>query len=68
VDDRYQVEVLGSQAKRDFSCGVDALDRYLLRQASQDHRKGVAVGYLIDGYGDGESCWLLHSLDRIRQV
>ena len=47
MDDRYQVEVLGSQAKRDFSCGVDALDRYLLRQASQDHRKGVAVAYLL---------------------
>ncbi len=47
MDNRYRVEILGSQTKRDFSCGVDALDRYLMRQASQDQRRGVAVVYLL---------------------
>jgi GNAT superfamily N-acetyltransferase len=47
VDDRYRVEILGSQAKHGFSCGVDALDSYLLRQASQDQRKAVAVAYVL---------------------
>ncbi len=49
------MEVLGNQAKRDFSCGVDALDRYLLRQASQDQRKGVAVTYLLMDRGAGDT-------------
>ncbi len=47
MEDRYRVEVLGNQARRGFSCGVDALDRYLSRQASQDQRKGAAVIYLL---------------------
>ncbi|TAK30616.1 MAG: GNAT family N-acetyltransferase [Chloroflexota bacterium] len=47
MDNRNRVEVLGDQAKQGFSCGVDALDRYLLRQASQDQRKEVAVAYLL---------------------
>ncbi len=47
------MEVLGGQERRDFSCGVDALDRYLLRQASQDQRRGVAVAYvLMDGVAE----------------
>ena len=29
-----------------FSCGVDALDRYLATQASQDARRGVAATYV----------------------
>lgn len=30
-----------------FSCGVDALDRYLLSQASQDARRRVAAPYVL---------------------
>lgn len=47
MNGRYRVEVLAGQAKQGFSCGVDSLDRYLLHQASQDQRKGVAVAYLL---------------------
>lgn len=32
--------------KRSFSCGVDALDRYLRRQASQDARRSFATVFV----------------------
>lgn len=47
MGNRYRVEILRSQARVAFSCGVEALDRYLLRQASQDQRRRVAVVYLM---------------------
>lgn len=43
----YRIEVLENQSRDGFSCGVEALDRYLLRQAGQDQRKQVAVVYLL---------------------
>lgn len=30
-----------------FSCGIDALDRYLKKQASQDQRRGIAMPYVM---------------------
>lgn len=40
------IERLGNHDRRLFSCGVDALDRYLQVQASQDVRKRVANCYV----------------------
>lgn len=43
----FRVEVLGSaHTLGGFSCGVDALDRYLARQASQDVRRRVSACYV----------------------
>jgi ribosomal protein S18 acetylase RimI-like enzyme len=40
---RFRIESLASGHNRtDFSCGVDALDRYLREQASQDVRRRAA--------------------------
>jgi len=45
---RLQIEALSSYYDRHaFSCGVEALDRYLKRQASQDLRKHVAVTFVL---------------------
>ena len=44
----YRVEPLGRQHDRsDFSCGVEALDRYLHEQAGQDARKRVAAPFVL---------------------
>ena len=44
----YRVEALGKQHSRSgFSCGVDALDRYLREQAGQDARKRVAAPFVL---------------------
>ncbi len=37
---------LGHYDRNKFDCGVDALNRYLQTQASQDVKKGLAVCYL----------------------
>jgi ribosomal protein S18 acetylase RimI-like enzyme len=55
---RFSVEPLGEKHNRAaFSCGVEALDSYLRKQAGQDARKRAAVpfvatpdGYSIAGY------------------
>ncbi len=44
---KYRIEVLEDQPREYFTCGVEALDRYLLCQAGQDQRKRVAVVYLL---------------------
>lgn len=47
-DIRYRVEPLNEQHERAaFSCGVEALDRYLQRQASQDIEKRAAAVFVI---------------------
>lgn len=44
----YRIEPLSnSHNKADFSCGVEALDRYLHRQAGQDARKRVAAVFVV---------------------
>lgn len=44
----FRIELLGPQHKRDaFSSGVAALDRYLIKQASQDVSKHVAATFVI---------------------
>jgi predicted GNAT family N-acyltransferase len=44
----YRVEPLGKQHDRSkFSCGVEALDRYLHEQAGQDARKRVAAPFVL---------------------
>jgi ribosomal protein S18 acetylase RimI-like enzyme len=44
----YRVEPLGKQHDRsEFSCGVEALDRYLREQAGQDARKRVAAPFVL---------------------
>lgn len=43
----FRVDVLGSAHVRDgFSCGIDALDSYLARQATQDVRRRVSACYV----------------------
>jgi len=45
---RPRIEVLSSHHDRQaFSCGIEALDHYLKRQASQDLRKHVAVTFVL---------------------
>ncbi|RJQ53855.1 MAG: GNAT family N-acetyltransferase [Desulfobacteraceae bacterium] len=45
---RLLIEALSSRHDRLlFSCGIEALDRYLRRQASQDTRKHVAVTFVL---------------------
>ncbi len=49
----YRIEPLGSKHNRAaFSCGVEALDRYLQRQAGQDVSKRVAAVFVLtpDGH------------------
>jgi ribosomal protein S18 acetylase RimI-like enzyme len=44
---RYRIEPLSSgHDRRDFSCGAEALDRYLRTQASQDTRRRVATCFV----------------------
>jgi predicted GNAT family N-acyltransferase len=44
---QYRIEALGEHHNRtDFSCGVDALDRYLQKQASQDASKHAAAVFV----------------------
>lgn len=43
----FRVEVLGpGHARNTFSCGVEALDDYLVRQATQDIRRRVSACYV----------------------
>ncbi len=43
----FRLEVLGSGHDRNsFSCGVEVLDQYLARQASQDIRRRVSACYV----------------------
>lgn len=43
----FRIELLASEHKRsNFSCGVDALDRYLREQASQDMRRRATSCYV----------------------
>lgn len=45
---RFRTEPLGDKHNRAaFSCGVDALDHYLQKQASQDVSKRVAAAFVI---------------------
>lgn len=45
---RYRFERLAGHHRRsDFSSGVEALDRYLHRQAGQDQRRALAVPYVL---------------------
>ncbi len=44
----YRIEPLGEHHNRTaFSCGVEVLDRYLQRQATQDISKRVAAAFVI---------------------
>src|SRR3546814_16593452 len=48
-DPRPVIELLATtrHARSGFSCGVEALDRYLQSQASQDARRRVAAPYVL---------------------
>jgi len=50
---QYRIEPLGSRYDRSvFSCGVEALDRYLQRQAGQDISKRVAAVFILTPDGE----------------
>lgn len=47
-NDRFRFEPLSKDHNRqDFSCGVDALDRYFRQQASQDQRRGLSAPHVL---------------------
>jgi predicted N-acetyltransferase YhbS len=49
---RFAIESLSDQHNRTaFSCGVEALDSYLHRQAGEDTRKRVAVAFVATADG-----------------
>lgn len=49
----YRIEPLGETHNRAaFSCGVETLDRYLQKQASQDISKHVAAAFVITPNGE----------------
>jgi GNAT superfamily N-acetyltransferase len=51
----FRVEVLGPDHARDgFSCGTQALDHYLSRQASQDMRRRVSACYVAIEVSSGK--------------
>jgi GNAT superfamily N-acetyltransferase len=56
VSDGFRVAPLGQQSRADFDSGVEALDRYLKQQATQDIRRRVSncfvalEGNTIAGY------------------
>jgi hypothetical protein len=54
----WSIEPLASHHDRAaFSCGKEALDRYLKQQASQDARRHVAVPFVaVRKPGDDEIC------------
>ena len=48
----FQTEPLGPRHERaDFSCGVEALDNYLKKQARQDVKKRVAAAFVLSPDG-----------------
>lgn len=50
----FRLEHLGKAHDRgSFRCGVEALDRYLQKQASQDARKDVATPFVLIETGTG---------------
>jgi ribosomal protein S18 acetylase RimI-like enzyme len=50
---QYRTEPLADKHNRAaFSCGVDALDRYLYRQAGQDVSKHVAAAFVVTPDGE----------------
>jgi ribosomal protein S18 acetylase RimI-like enzyme len=59
----FAVEPLGnSHARRDFSCGVDALDRYFREQVTQDVRRRVSNCFVaVDGAGSVAGYYTLAS-------
>lgn len=52
---RFRIEVLSpDHARDDFSCGTQALDHYLARQAGQDVRRRVSACYVAVEVGSGK--------------
>ncbi|MHB8483986.1 MAG: GNAT family N-acetyltransferase [Nitrospiria bacterium] len=48
VRDEYRIEALGKELNRKtFSCGIEALDRYLREQINQDAKKRVATPFAL---------------------
>lgn len=46
------VEPLGQHDRKGFSCGVEALDRYLRKQARQDIRRRVSAAFVLTADGE----------------
>jgi len=44
----HKIEILNdSHSRADFSCGIEALDRYLKEQANQDLRRYIATPFVL---------------------
>lgn len=50
----FRITVLGKQDRSAFCCGVDALDRYLQKQASQDMRRSITACYVLEEIATGK--------------
>lgn len=47
-DSRFSIEKLkSSHARKSFTCGIDSLDDYLQKQATQDERRHISVTYIL---------------------
>lgn len=56
MDATYRIEALQTDHERKaFSCGVEALDRYLIQQAGQDNRRRVAATYVISEHNSNRA-------------
>ena len=54
MSDRYVIERLGAQDRSAFSCGSEALDRYLRERASQDVKRLMATCFVAIAEPNGE--------------
>lgn len=48
INSRFSIEKLkSSHAKKTFTCGIDSLDDYLQKKATQDERRNISVTYIL---------------------
>src|SRR3990167_9818736 len=48
LDARFSIEKLkSSHSRRSFACGIDSLDDYIQKQATQDERRCISVTYVL---------------------
>lgn len=58
----YNIKPLGDHNRAAFSCGNDALDRYIREHASQDVRRGLASVFVIIAKDDPKTVLAYYTL------
>jgi len=62
---KYKIEQLSKRHNKNiFTCGVSALDQYLMTQASQDIKKNVAITYVLTPQ-DSDKVWGFYTISSI---